>query len=189
MRNIVQAALIANTGAPPKALIIRRAAPDLPGPDLEGARFDLVMACHVLEHLSDPAAQLEILFELVGASGALYVEVPLERPDLRWAGVWPWHRRGLSWLAGHRRLLTLVDLHSTWFRIRRNLVPPGGFLKASEHLNFFTTDSLRALMTRKGFQVLACEEMQFVGAFSRATALGCVARRAGATGTDPGDNC
>ena len=148
--------------------------------DLEGRDFDLVMLCHVLEHLPDPAAQLEQIRELIGEAGHLYVEVPLERPDLKWAGRWPWGPAGLSWLAGHPWLLRLVDLHSTYFRIRRWTIPALGFLKASEHLNFFTPESLQALMARLGFAVLACEEMGFTGACAqtRATALGCVARRA-----------
>ena len=145
--------------------------------DLEGACFDLVMLCHVLEHLSDPAAQMGILHSLIGPSGVLYVEVPQERPNLHWAGSWPWTRPGLHWLARHPWLLRLVDLYSTVFRIRRGTIPLGGFLKASEHINFFTVRSLDALMRRMGFQVLACEELAFQGAYCEAKVLGCVARR------------
>lgn len=145
--------------------------------ELKGATFDLVMLCQVLEHLSDPAAQLGQLADLLGEAGALYVEVPLERPSLRWAGSWPWDHRGLTWLARHPRMQLLVDLYSTVFRIKMAAVPPLGLLKASEHINFFTTASLEALMSRLGYQVLACEELAFEGAYCAATALGCVARK------------
>ena len=143
------------------------------------ASFDLVMLCMVMEHLSEPAAQLEVLHGLVAPGGLLYVEVPLERPGLRWAGAWPWGFRGLRWLAGHPWLLRLMDLHSTYFRVRKGFIPPGGFLKAHEHINFFTRTSLEALLGRMGFQVMACEEMGFAGALGQATAIGCVARKAG----------
>lgn len=153
--------------------------------DLQGTTFDLVMLCHVLEHQSDPAQQLAGLYELIGDSGHLYVEVPLERPDLAQAGRWPWGPAGLAWLAEHPILVRLVDLYSTFFRIRRGLVPRFGFLKASEHLNFFTPESLTVLLGRLGFQVLACEPMGFDGAYAKnqAVALGCVARRAEAFNT------
>lgn len=145
--------------------------------DLEGASFDLVMLCMVLEHLPEPAAQLEALRALIGPGGVLFVEVPLERPDLHWAGSFPWGRRGLTWLAGHAWALKLVDLYSTFFRVRRGLIPRGGFLKAHEHINFFTIESLGILLLRVGFQVLACEELRFPGAYGESAALGCVARR------------
>jgi len=145
---------------------------------LEGS-FDLVMICQVLEHLPDLSEQLDILHRVMGDEGVLYVEVPLERPDLRRAGSWPWNRRGLGWLAGHPWLLRCVDLYSTFFRVRRNVIPPWGFLKASEHINFFTAASLEALLRRKGLRVLACEEFKVQGAYADATALGCVARKPG----------
>jgi SAM-dependent methyltransferase len=160
------------SGRPPLPGI--RAVADLSG--LEGS-FDLVMICQVLEHLPDLPAQLDILHRLAGAGGVLYVEVPLERPDLRRAGAWPWGGRGLRWLAGHPWLLRCVDFYSTVARVRCNRIPPWGFLKASEHINFFTTGSLEALLRRKGFQVLACEELKIQGAYGGATALGCAARR------------
>ena len=83
--------------------------------------------------------------------------------------------RLLRWLAGRPWLLRLVDLYSTVFRVRRALIPWFGFLKASEHINFYTAESLVALLRKAGFRVLACESMGFDGAYTKATALGCVA--------------
>jgi SAM-dependent methyltransferase len=147
--------------------------------ELAGQVFDLVMLCHVLEHVPDPGAQLDQVFPLLDGGGVLYVEVPLERPDLRRAGSRPWDKRGLHWLARHPWLLRGFDLYSTYFRIRRGFIPPWGFLKAQEHINFFTAQSLETLMLRKGFQVLACEELRFDGAYCKATAVGCVVRQPG----------
>jgi hypothetical protein len=153
--------------------------------DLDGRTFGMVMLCQVLEHLPEPQAQLEALRPRVG-DGHLYVEVPLERPKLDWAGRWPWGPAGLAWLSRHPWLLRLVDLHSTFFRIRLGRIPPLGLLKASEHINFFTDASLRALMARSGYEVLACEPLRFEGAYTRATALGCLARPA--PGAPPADD-
>ena len=89
-------------------------------------------------------------------------------------------------LAGHPWLLRAVDLYSTYFRIRKGIIPPLGFLKASEHINFFTPQSLEALMSRMGFQVLVCQALPIKGAYMDGAVLGCVARRAPGQGPDGG---
>lgn len=47
-----------------------------------GASPDLVMICHVLEHLNDPVALLSEVNQVIDPQGMLYVEVPLDMPRL-----------------------------------------------------------------------------------------------------------
>mgnify|MGYP006435656925 CR=1 FL=1 len=44
-------------------------------------RFDVILLCHVLEHLKDPAAVLEMIHAHLAPGGVLIIEVPNDRPD------------------------------------------------------------------------------------------------------------
>lgn len=125
--------------------------------ELAGRTFDLVLLSHVLEHVSEPAAFLERLRPLGRAGSLLYVEVPLERPRL--GGVLR-GRAGEAWLdllLGAPRVLRAFDFYSTAFRVGLGVVPPLGFTKVHEHLSFFEPRSLRGLLARVGFEVVAVE--------------------------------
>lgn len=125
--------------------------------ELSDRTFDLVLLSHVLEHVSEPAAFLERLRPLGRADALLYVEVPLERPRL--GGVLR-GRAGEAWLdllLAAPRALRAFDFYSTAFRVGLGIVPPLGFTKVHEHLNFFEARSLRGLLERVGFEVVAIE--------------------------------
>lgn len=40
------------------------------------SRFDLILMSHVIEHLEDPAAELRAMKQVLGAGGAIFLEVP-----------------------------------------------------------------------------------------------------------------
>jgi SAM-dependent methyltransferase len=124
--------------------------------DLEslGASPDLVMICHVLEHLNDPLALLTQARQVIDPQGVLYVEVPMDLPRLH-----RWHARAayqkyLARLAGTRWPLVASDFLSGVSRQVGFRVPRLGVVKQSEHINYFTERSLNALMTRAGFTVI-----------------------------------
>jgi len=123
-----------------------RAAPEAP---------DLVVAAHILEHFSDPRALLAEIRDLISPNGFLYVEVPLERPRIT-----SWHRsrRYGSWtrLVSHTRLSFIpCDFASGVARQLGWRIPWFGIVKQSEHINFFTSSSLRSLLESSGFEVAA----------------------------------
>ncbi|MCA1826004.1 MAG: methyltransferase domain-containing protein [Myxococcales bacterium] len=124
--------------------------------------FDLVMLCHVLEHMSEP---YKFLRELNVRAGWMYAEVPLERPRLL-----KLHADGASrgapaaWIPRARPLWLGLDFYSTIFRVKLGLLPPLAPIKLHEHLNFFSRASLRKLFERAGFSVEACEEGAVAGA-------------------------
>jgi hypothetical protein len=125
--------------------------------DLGQMRFDVVMLAHVLEHLSDPRPTLEAIRLRLADEGLLFVEVPYERYDLRFA------KRSAGFMAylrmvtaGPSKLLTALDFYSTAFRLRFGMVPPLGFPKLHEHINFFNETSLSKLLEKSGFRLVSC---------------------------------
>ena len=120
-------------------------------------RFDLVMLCHVLEHLAEPLKFLRELREELGPrQGFFYAEVPLERPRLL-------KRRSTAARDGApsrwpRPLWLAADFWSTLMRIKLGVLPPLAVIKLHEHLSFFSARSLSALFERAGYPVVACEE-------------------------------
>jgi SAM-dependent methyltransferase len=116
---------------------------------------DLVIAAHVFEHLAEPAELLKRISAVMAPGGHLYVEVPLDLPSVH-----KWHSRPAyaTWLRFVRRsraTFVLLDFMSGIARQLGLSVPRLGVIKASEHINYFSADSLRWLLEDHGFQVLA----------------------------------
>jgi hypothetical protein len=122
--------------------------------ELDGKQFDFVMLAHVLEHCSQPKDMLNTLKPLLHERSLLYLEVPFERPTMRMAGSGNFQRSYLNALIGVGPLLKLVDFYSTVARVKFNTIPPLGLQKCSEHLNFFTPTSLKALLERNGLELI-----------------------------------
>jgi hypothetical protein len=122
-------------------------------------RLDLVLVCHVLEHVADPLALLRSLQGELGERSAahwLYVEVPLERHRI-------WKRRialgapqpaTVPAIARWRPAWLAADFCSTACRVKFGVVPPLGIIKLHEHVAFFSAWSLRTLLDRAGYQVV-----------------------------------
>lgn len=125
--------------------------------DLEAGSYDLVVLSHVLEHVPDVAGLLGKLRTLLKPGGHLYIEVPWERyrmpPPRRGSTT----RRYLSWLATHPFLLRVMDFYSTSVRVFLDALPPGGFPKLHEHLNFFNKEGMNALLARMALTSEAIE--------------------------------
>jgi hypothetical protein len=119
-----------------------------------GRHFDFIMLTHVLEHCSEPRDMLALLKPLAHENTLFYFEVPFERPSLAMAGKGAGQRRYLNALRRVKPLFQAVDLYSTVARIKFDLIPPFGLQKCSEHLNFFTESSLRALLASAGFELI-----------------------------------
>lgn len=125
-------------------------------------KFELVILSHILEHCSDPGQMLREVQPLGKDSDSLlYVEVPYERYDLRWTGNGSLYGGYLRWLMKVPFLARAMDFYSTAFRVKANFIPPLGFAKLHEHINFFEANSLRQLLERGGFEVIACERRPF----------------------------
>jgi hypothetical protein len=142
-------------------------------------RFDLVLVSHVLEHCSEPSRVLGDVRALLRSKDAVvYVEVPYERPTLRLLGRAGPYRAYLSALRHAGPVLTAMDLYSTACRLRFDVVPPFGFVKLHEHVNFFDVASLRALLERSELSPIAVERLTVVSSFGETPVISAVARPA-----------
>jgi hypothetical protein len=125
--------------------------------ELEGQHFDFIMACGVLEHLSEPLQTLQTLASLTkGPESLLHISVPYERFGLKWLGTGRLYRAYLELLRRSGPLLTLVDFYSSACRVRLEAIPPLGIAKCHEHLNFFNENSMASLLRRAGMDMIAC---------------------------------
>jgi hypothetical protein len=123
---------------------------------LAGQTFDLVRLCGVVEHFAEPLAQLAAVSEYVRPDGFLYIEVPDERFNFERIPTGNWYREYLQLLVRTRLPLLALDFWSTGMRVKFNVIPPFGFAKQHEHLNFFDLDSYSRLLTQVGLTTLAC---------------------------------
>ncbi len=99
--------------------------------DEQEGRFGLAIVCHVLEHIVDLPTCLRRIYALLEDDGMTYIEVPDVRQFDRFvdpASSGPW--------------IYVRDLFTHF--------TPG-------HVNFFSTVSLRNLMTRFGFDEVSCQ--------------------------------
>ncbi|RDE51424.1 MAG: class I SAM-dependent methyltransferase [Candidatus Accumulibacter meliphilus] len=114
--------------------------------------WDLILSCQVLEHVSAPAQYLRDLAALLADGGLLYVEVPAEawRPA---PGSRKLRDACLRLLLRNRPLLIAADVLCTASRIKLGRLPPLGFVAMREHLNYFTTESVQALLCNSGFVI------------------------------------
>lgn len=141
------------SGVEPEPGVIR-----IPGGEALGGRtFDLVLLCEVLEHLSDPARTLASVAAHVRPGGLLYVTVPnrdfplTDIPTGAWYSVW------LRLILRNRWTTIAADFWSGGVLGKLRRVPPLGFIKMHEHINFFDPISLGVMLRRAGLNVLACE--------------------------------
>jgi Methyltransferase domain len=117
----------------------------------------LVIAAHLLEHLVDPAALVKEIRAAVADDGLFYVEVPLDRPKVR-----PWHagaryRRFLDWVSTARGSWIAADFVAGVARNFDRTVPRLGAVKQSEHINYYSTQSLHLLLAGGGFRVVSTQ--------------------------------
>lgn len=150
--------MLAGVSADRKAVFDPSGAATLPGivryVDIASmpGEWQLVLSCQVLEHVSSPTDYLRELGALIGDSGWLYVEVPLEiwRPA---SGAGTLRDAWLRLLTHSRPLLMVADGICTASRIKLGRLPPLGFVAMREHLNYFNVGALVALFDNNGFAV------------------------------------
>ena len=113
---------------------------------------DFIMICHVLEHDHLARETINTISELLPDNGLLYIEVPDDR-----ISVTPRHHKNVWWqlfLLNHRLLFIALDAYSLFtLRILKKHMPLQ-ILKQSEHVNFFSPDSIVMVMESLGFKLI-----------------------------------
>lgn len=117
------------------------------------SKADLIIAAHLLEHLSDPR---NFLIEMKGhlkPGGHIYLEVPLDRPSIR-----KWHSS--STYANYLRTINskpvfvFLDFFTGILRNFGFTVPRIGIVKESEHINYFSSTSLEKIALKSGYSII-----------------------------------
>jgi hypothetical protein len=108
---------------------------------------DLIMSCHLLEHLSDPMTELEAYSH----ARWVYVEVPSGTPNVSMS------RRASTYLS-----YVLAASPALWRRIARPAAGRSSGLRSqplrlSEHVNFFTPAGIETLMRNAGLDVVGVQ--------------------------------
>ncbi len=120
-------------------------------------KADLVLNCHVLEHLNEPMTGLEESVSVLKKGAHLYLELPFEP----WVGPFMPARMSKWWvtlLSKTKWPLMAADFFSTAARVKLHVVPPMGFVAVREHLSYFTIESVRRLIERAGLTPLLVEQ-------------------------------
>jgi len=123
---------------------------------LESKQFDLVLLCAIVEHFSEPLAQVRRVADFVKPGGLLYIEVPEDSFSVESIPKGQWYVAYLQRLVRHPLLMLVVDFFSTVVRLKFRVIAPFGFAKQHEHLNYFDVGSLANLVTAAGLTVINC---------------------------------
>jgi ubiquinone/menaquinone biosynthesis C-methylase UbiE len=132
---------------------------------VEGMKFDFVMCCHTLEHVSYPEEIVNVLSSVVAEDGVLYVELPFDSS---------FYRKKVSYYTDllFNKNFSIKDKFFRWIE---SLKHP---YSMSEHINFFTPKSIDILLKKAGFAVIGIEEFYFTNSkFMKWKSLGIVARK------------
>lgn len=125
--------------------------------ELEGRTFDAIVVSQVLEHVSDVAHILDHVRTLASPEGAaLIVEVPDEHFNLRLIGRSARYQAYVDRVLATQPFARAFDFYSAAFRTKLGVIPPLGFPRMHEHINYFDGRSLRSALETRGFEVVSC---------------------------------
>lgn len=113
--------------------------------DLNTRKFDLIMCNHVLEHVADPNQTILNLKEISEKDSYLYLELPFDSP---------FYKNPLSNLA------FLFNKYYSWkviFKYFITLLKRGVFAPMTEHISFFTPESVAIFLEKNGYKVIQSE--------------------------------
>jgi hypothetical protein len=123
----------------------------------EVKRFNpnLIMMCHVLEHLNEPRNEVGLAVQCIPSGCFLYIEVPLDKPitEGKWFGSRA-QRLASFFVVRSPLLSTVIDAWSLTCRkvFGHSRIP--SVLKQTEHVNYFSENAVRKLLGQFGCEML-----------------------------------
>ncbi len=120
-------------------------------------RPHLVVASGLLEHLVDPVGLVKEVRAALANDGLFYAEVPLDRPKVRQWHAGAAYRRFLDWVSATRGSWIAADFAAGAARNFGRTVPRLGAVKQSEHINYFSTQSLQTLLADGRLRVVSTQ--------------------------------
>lgn len=112
--------------------------------DVLGRHFDLIMCCHTLEHVSYPSEVIKMIKKIGDKSSYFYFELPFDSPFF--SGI----KEKLQFL--FNRYFKFKDLMAKGIEMLKDRS-----FQMHEHINYFTPESLKILLKKQGFYIVAEE--------------------------------
>jgi SAM-dependent methyltransferase len=116
---------------------------------------DMIMMCHVLEHIETARENVENASHTLKPGGLLYLEIPLDRP-VKIGRVFstPTYKKYTRLLCKVPPLFVVADLVSLLSRKIIGRPIPGAVIKQNEHINFFDGNTIISVVETMGFELL-----------------------------------
>lgn len=102
---------------------------------------NLIMLCHVLEHLTEPRIEFETILTTLSPGGHVYIEVPLDSHRVKS----PTPNCLISFYRLNRMFFVISDLVSQICRFKFGWQSRFRLIKQSEHLQFFVLSTLNVI--------------------------------------------
>jgi hypothetical protein len=106
---------------------------------------ELVMNCHVLEHMSILTEVLQEMANALTQTGVIYLEVPLDAFETSGFHKKKIYKNYLQIISKNKILFLILDLITGVTRQFFRKIPWFGIVKQSEHINYFNSRALTAL--------------------------------------------
>jgi hypothetical protein len=111
---------------------------------------NMIMLCHVLEHLTNPRSEIETVLELLSSNGFVYLEVPLDSHSVKSATP----QRLVRFIRSSRVTFIFADFVSQVSRFKFGWRSRFRLIKQSEHLQFFSLSSIEEVARSLDVKVL-----------------------------------
>lgn len=123
--------------------------------EVDGFSPDMIMMCHVLEHIENARENVENAARALKPGGLLYLEIPLDRP-VKISRIFstPAYKRYTRLLCKVPQLFVVADLISLVSRKILGRPIPGAVIKQNEHINFFDGETIASVVETLGFELI-----------------------------------
>ncbi len=116
---------------------------------------DMIMMCHILEHIENARENVEHASRVLKPGGLLYIEIPLDRP-VKISSLFSTaaYIKYTKLLCKFPLLFVVADLLSLVSRRFLGRPVPGAVIKQNEHINFFDGATIAAVIETLGFELI-----------------------------------
>jgi len=116
---------------------------------------DMIMMCHVIEHIENARENVENAARVLHPGGLLYIEIPLDRPNkVTRIFSTQMYLKYTQLLCKVPVLFIGADLLSLISRRLLGRPIPGAVIKQNEHINFFDGKTVSTVVETLGFELI-----------------------------------
>ena len=123
--------------------------------EVEDFSPDMIMMCHVLEHIENARENVENAARALQPGGLLYLEIPLDRP-VKIGRIFSTlaYKKYTQLLCKAPPFFIVADLISLVSRKILGRPIPGAVIKQNEHINFFDGETIASVVKTLGFELI-----------------------------------